>query len=118
MGSRFLLLHRDLIETVDDLLADLMVIHEALRNQRQDLNLKSPGSGKQQPYRRLERRALRDAGTKRRLNPAGYNAKQRDRHKRSKSGTKADGTTNKIQAPRQVAGKVMRRMPSLRGKLR
>lgn len=88
------------------ILEEIHSLNEQVRNQRQDLKLKPFQPHKQQPYRKLERRAVRELGTKRRRNKAAYNAAQRDRYKKSRTGVKSDGKKGTVKK-RKVLGSIL-----------
>ena len=108
----------DVNEELDDLIESLREIEEAVAGQRQNLAPKRWQPHKQNVYRKVERRATRDAGSKRNLNRAGYNAGQRDRDRHKKSGQKQDGTRNTIAPRRKLLGSVINPRKSNRTRLR
>jgi len=108
----------DILRKLQSILEDLSVISEAVRNQRQDLRHKGLQPHKQHPHRKFERRATREAGTKRRVQRSGYNAGQRDRYKHSRTGVKADGKKGKIKPRRKALGSVLNPRKPLRTRIR
>ena len=103
--------------TLDHAVSELALILEALRNQRQDLHVKRWQPQKDHTHAKVERRAKRGIGTKRKANPTEYNRRQRERYHSSRTAVKADGKKGVITPRRKVLGQILNPKTSLRGKV-